>query len=210
MGSTQIVYIVDDDPAMRESMTLMLEVAGFTVRGFASAREFLAYYSDGVSGCLVLDQRMPEMTGLDLQRELRQRDGLLPIIFLSGYGDIPTTVRAVKGGAVDFLEKPVAKETLIARIEQAFATDRQQRALAAEEQAVRKRYADLTRREREVFHLATRGLANKEIARTLDISPRTVENHRARVMEKMEAENIATLCNMAAICNPPEPYSPTA
>jgi len=206
---TQIVHIVDDDTAMRESMALMLELAGFQVLSFAGARDFLASFTPEHCGCLVLDHRMPEMTGLELQRELLTRNISLPIIFLSGYGDIPTTVRAVKSGAVDFLEKPVSKEILIERIQQAFAADRRQRALAAEEQSVRDRYAGLTPREREVFQLATRGLANKEIARELDISPRTVENHRARVMEKMQAENIAALCNMARMCRPPDsPDSP--
>jgi RNA polymerase sigma factor (sigma-70 family) len=207
MEPIQIVYVVDDDAAMRDAMTQMLELAGFLVLAFASARDFLAAFAAGERGCLVLDQRMPDMTGLELQQELIQRGLSLPIIFLSGYGDIPTTVRAVKGGAIDFLEKPVAKETLIERITQALDYERQQHALSLEAQEIRRRYHELTPREREVFQLATSGHANKEIARQLDISPRTVENHRARVMEKMRADNIATLCNMAAICLPPEPLS---
>jgi RNA polymerase sigma factor (sigma-70 family) len=210
MEPIQIVYVVDDDAAMRESMALMLELAGFRVKSFDSARAFLAACSAQDRGCLVLDQRMPDMSGLELQQELVQRGLSLPIIFLSGYGDIPTTVRAVKNGAMDFLEKPVAKEMLLERIEQALAVDREQHATAAEEERIRRRYAELTPREREVFRLATRGLPNKEIARELAISPRTVENHRARVMEKMQADNIVGLCGMATVCLPPETPSSAA
>jgi RNA polymerase sigma factor (sigma-70 family) len=198
--AAQTVYLVDDDAAMRESMALMLQQAGLRVRTFVSARDFLDAYAATEPGCLVLDLRMPGMTGLELQEALRGMAATLPILFLSGYGDIPSTVRAIKGGAVDFLEKPVAAETLIARVRHALAEERRQRALRAEEQMIRHSYASLSPREREVMVLATKGLPNKEIARHLEISPRTVENHRARIMGKMQAENIAELCRMAAVC----------
>jgi FixJ family two-component response regulator len=207
MADLQTVFIVDDDAAMRESMGMLLETAGLTVETFPSAHAFLERYSANDGGCLVLDQRMPEMTGLELQEEMLQRGYALPIIFLSGYGDVPTTVRAVKGGAVDFLEKPVEKDTLITRITDALAADRAQREAAAEQRMARYMYSKLTNREREVMALATRGLANKEIARELSISPRTVENHRARVMEKMRVENIAKLCHIAALCLPTDEES---
>jgi RNA polymerase sigma factor (sigma-70 family) len=196
----QTVFLVDDDGPMRESMALLLQQAGLRVRSFPSAHDFLNAYAATEPGCLVLDLRMPGMTGLELQETLQGMGARLPIIFLSGFGDIPTTVRAIKGGAVDFLEKPVAAEALVARVRHALAEERRQRALRAEEQTIRQTYACLSPREREVMALATRGLANKEIARLLEISPRTVENHRARVMEKMQAENIADLCRMAAVC----------
>lgn len=200
MTEIQTVNIVDDDAAMRESMAQLLQEAGLRVRAFASAKAFLDAYAANEPGCLVLDLRMPGMTGLELQETLSGMGALLPIIFLSGFGDIPTTVQAIKGGAVDFLEKPVTAEALIGRVRHALAEERRQRALRAEEQLIRQRYATLSPREREVMALATKGLANKEIARYLEISPRTVENHRARLMEKIHAENIADLCRMAAIC----------
>jgi RNA polymerase sigma factor (sigma-70 family) len=185
---------------MRESLALLLQEAGLRVRTFSSAPELLEAYEVTEPGCLVLDLRMPGMTGLELQEALLEMGSALPIIFLSGFGDIPTTVRAIKGGAVDFLEKPVTAEALVARVRHTLAEERRHRGRRAEEQMIRRSYASLSPREREVMVLATKGLANKEIARHLEISPRTVENHRARVMEKMQAENLAELCRMAAVC----------
>nr|WP_276570180.1 response regulator [Thiocystis violacea] len=192
--------MVDDDPGMRDSLTLILELAGYRVRSFASPGEFLDVFSPGERGCLVLDHRMPEMTGLDLQSVLLERGSLLPIIFLSAFGDVPTTVRAIQGGAIDFLEKPASTETLLQRIEDAFAEDRRRRDEAATEHDILDRFRQLTPREHEVLTLTTRGLTNKDVARQLGISPRTVENHRARMMEKMGAGNLAELCRMSAVC----------
>ncbi len=202
MDEEQRVFIVDDDEAMRASMKMLLERLGYRVQGFASAKSFLAFCSNDDCGCLVLDLRMPEMNGLDLQQALRKRGYRLPIIFLSGFGDIPTTVRAVKAGAVDFLEKPVSKTTLIERIERAFEIERRRRQDTDAVEAVRARCATLTPRELQVMGFATQGMSNKDIARELEISPRTVETHRARMMEKMEADSIAMLCNMIALCPP--------
>jgi FixJ family two-component response regulator len=209
MNEEQRVFIVDDDEPIRESMTALLETLGYRVRGFASAKSFLASCSNEDRGCLVLDLRMPEMNGLELQQALRKRGYGLPIIFLSGFGDVPTTVRAVKAGAVDFLEKPVSKNTLIERIERAFEIERQRRRDTSAVEAVRARCAKLTPRELQVMGFATQGVSNRDIARELQISPRTVETHRARMMGKMEADSIAMLCNMVALC-PPEEHVPGA
>jgi FixJ family two-component response regulator len=202
MPEEQTVFVVDDDAAMRESMALMLDQAGFRVRTFPSAETFLESCEPADPGCLVLDLRMPGMGGLDLQRILTRRGYRIPIIFLSAFGDVPATVRAIQGGALDFLEKPVSMEVLIGRVRQSLEEDRRRRSLAAEELRVRALFEQLTAREREVMELAIKGLVNKVIASRLGISRRTVENHRARVMEKMGVGNIAELCQLAAICLP--------
>ncbi|MCU0836088.1 MAG: response regulator [Chromatiaceae bacterium] len=198
MSEEPTIFIVDDDGAVRESLALTLKLAGYRVRPFPSALDMLAAYRPDQAGCLLLDQRMPGMSGLELQKALAERGSTLPVIFLSAYGDVPTTVLAVKRGAVDFLEKPVTKERLLGRIEEALAQDRRQREEAAVRSDLRGRLGRLSAREREVMLLATKGLANKEIARHLGISPRTVENHRARLMRKLHAESIAELCQIAA------------
>ncbi|NEV60756.1 response regulator transcription factor [Thiorhodococcus minor] len=200
MAEVQTVFLVDDDQGMRDSLTLILELAGYRVRSYASPMEFLDDYSSADRGCLLLDQRMPEMSGLDLQGVLLERGCLLPIIFLSAFGDVPTTVRAIQGGAIDFLEKPATTEVLLQRIQTALAEDQRRREEAATEQSILERFRQLTPREHEVLTLTTQGLTNKDIARELGISPRTVENHRARMMEKMGASNLAELCRMSTVC----------
>ncbi|MFD2110894.1 response regulator transcription factor [Thiorhodococcus fuscus] len=200
MTDVQTVFIVDDDQGMRDSLTLILDLAGYRTRSFASAAAFLDAFSPQDQGCLLLDQRMPEMTGLDLQGALVERGSLLPIIFLSAFGDVPTTVRAIQGGAIDFLEKPASTDILLKRVEAAFAENRKRRETAASEEGILERFRQLTPREHEVLLLTTQGMTNKDIARHLGISPRTVENHRARMMEKMQASNLAELCRMAAVC----------
>ena len=200
MMTEQTIFLVDDDPGMRDSLTLILELAGYRVRSFAAPAAFLAVFSAAERGCLVLDLRLPDMTGLELQRELLERGALLPIIFLSAFGDVPTTVRAIQNGALDFLEKPASTEHLLQRIAAALLEDQRRRTEAATEHAIRERFRQLTPREHEVLTLTTGGLTNKDIARQLGISPRTVENHRARMMEKMGAANLAELCRMAAVC----------
>lgn len=199
MNDKQTVFLVDDDPAMRDSLTLMLELAGYRVRSFASPQDFLEALSAVEPGCLLLDQRMPEMSGIDLQERLLARGCLLPIIFLSAFGDVPTTVRAIRGGAIDFLEKPTSRDILLQRIEAALAEDRKRRAEAAMESEILQRFRQLTPREQDVMSLTTQGLTNKDIARQLGISPRTVENHRSRMMFKMGAANFAELCRLSAI-----------
>ncbi|NEX21140.1 response regulator transcription factor [Thiorhodococcus mannitoliphagus] len=202
MADVQTVFLVDDDQGMRDSLTLILELAGYRVKSFASPMEFLEVLSPQERGCLLLDQRMPEMSGLDLQGVLLERGCLLPIIFLSAFGDVPTTVRAMQGGAIDFLEKPATTEVLLQRIQTALAEDQRRREESATEQSILERFRQLTPREHEVLTLTTQGLTNKDIARELGISPRTVENHRARMMEKMGAANLAELCRMATVCQP--------
>ncbi len=205
MTSTPAVVLVDDDPAVRKSLSLALTLAGYQVETHGSPEEALRELDPEQRGCLVLDLRMPGMSGLDLQQELRARGCNLPIIFISAFGDIPATVRAMKGGALDFLEKPFSTEALIGRIEEAIAADERQHAHMVWKQKVQERAADLTRRERDVLVLVTEGLSNKDMARRLEISPRTVEKYRARVMEKMQADSIADLCHMATVCVDAEP-----
>ncbi|AGA33184.1 putative transcriptional regulatory protein [Thioalkalivibrio nitratireducens DSM 14787] len=197
MTDAGAVVLVDDDPAMRRSLALALSLAGYEVKAFACAGDLLRDLDPEQVGCLLLDLRMPDMSGLELQQELLQRGCVLPVIFMSAFGDIPTTVRALKGGALDFLEKPFSTESLITRVEEAFAIDAALRADRDWRLSIAERARQLTRREREVMALVTEGLSNKEIARRFEISPRTVEKYRARVMEKMQAANLADLCQMA-------------
>ena len=200
MSEQPTVFIVDDDEGVRGALDWSLRKDGLRVQSFASAEAFLESARGERPGCLVLDVRMQGMSGLDLQAVLTEHGCEIPIIFISGHRDIPTTVKAIKAGALDFVEKPLPRELLIERIHEAFREDevrRRQRGLRAE---VQTRYATLTAREREVMDLVTKGLSNKEMARTLDISPRTIENHRARVMTAMQADSIADLCNMARLC----------
>jgi two-component system, LuxR family, response regulator FixJ len=200
MTDTSAVILVDDDPAVRRSLSMALGLAGYEVKAYASGAELLRELDPDQAGCIVVDLQMPDgMDGLELQKALNVSRCMLPVIFMSAFGDIPTTVRALKAGALDFLEKPFSVETLMARIDEAFATDRRQRERRAWRQAILQRVQQLTRREREVMQLVTEGSSNKDIARQLEISPRTVEKYRARVMEKMKADSVADLCQMAAV-----------
>ena len=198
MNQSPVVMLLDDDPGVRRSLSLALSLAGYEVEAYATAEDLLRGLDPAQPGCLVLDLRMPGMGGLEVQQALSARGCSLPVIFMSAFGDIPTTVRALKAGAVDFLEKPFSTDSLVARIEEAIETDRQQRAQAVLRQTILDRVKQLTGREMEVMRLVTAGLSNKEIARQLEISPRTVEKYRARVMEKMRADSIADLCQMVA------------
>jgi FixJ family two-component response regulator len=195
-----VVFVVDDDEPMRAALVQLLEAQGFDVAEFPGGRAFLDACAKEQAGCVILDQAMPEMSGTDVQMALKQRGIELPILFLTGHGDIPTAVKAVQGGAVDFLEKPIRGNDLVARVSRALELDAERRAVRARDQQVLQAYAKLTRREREVMDLVVAGLANKEIARRLDISHRTVEAHRARVMQKMGASHVADLVSMAAHC----------
>ncbi len=191
------VFIVDDDPHVRDSLKFLLESLGFNAETFESAKIFLE--SDAIyrNGCLVADIRMPDMDGLELQQELARRHISLPIIIVTGHGDVPLAVRAMKAGAIEFLEKPYDEHALIESVRRGM---RQASALADDrlaQAAAMKRFAMLTEREREVYELLVVGHPNKVIAYKLHISPRTVEIHRAHVMEKMQARNLADLIRMS-------------
>lgn len=199
-----IVFVVDDDLSVREALSSLIRSVGLQVQTFASAKEFLAFERPNTSACLVLDVRMPELNGLELQRELAQGQRSLPIIFITGHGDIPMTVRAMKAGAVDFLPKPIREQDLLDAIAHSLQRDdaaRQQRAELAEIQA---RYDTLTSREREVVALVVCGMRNKETAAELGISEVTVKVHRHNIMEKMGARSLPRLINMLERLQPSE------
>jgi len=196
MSQEQTVFIVDDDQAARESLRWLLESVGHTVRCHASAHEFLAAYDGRVSGCLVLDVRMPGMSGLELQSHLLERGWCLPVIIVTGHGDVPMAVRAMKAGVVDFLQKPYNDQTLLDRIAQALALCRHRRLTHDERLRIQANYRQLTPREREVAALVVAGKANKVIAAELGLSPKTIEVHRANVMFKMQAHSLSQLVQM--------------
>ena len=191
------VYLVDDDPAILKGLSRLLRSAGYEPKTFVSAREFMEHYLPESPGCLVLDVSMPGITGLELQRWLMQTNSFLPVIFLTGRGDIPTSVRAMKEGAVDFLTKPVNAEDLLGAIGAALQKERSTRAMRLETGAIRARLATLTPREREVLEHVVSGQLNKQIAAELGTVEKTIKVHRARVMEKMGTQSLAELARVA-------------
>jgi two-component system response regulator FixJ len=191
-----IVFVVDDDEAVRNSLRLLVKSIGLAATPLASAQEFLATYDQLQPGCLVLDVRMPGMSGLELQQQLNLRGAVIPVIFITGHGDIPMTVEAMQQGAFDFLQKPFRDQDLIDRIHRALEKDLANRAELGERSRIRERHDTLTPREREVLALVTSGKLNKVMAAELGLSQRTVEIHRARVMEKMGASSLAQLVRM--------------
>jgi FixJ family two-component response regulator len=191
-----VVFVVDDDDAVRNSLRLLLKSAGFPTTVLASAQDFLANWKDDQPGCLVLDVRMPGVSGLELQEELNRRGAIIPVIFISGHADVPMAVEAIQHGAFDFLQKPFGDQDLIDRIQRALAADADNRRLLEQRDELRRRYATLTPREQEVLVLVTDGRANKVMAGDLGVSQRTIEIHRARVMEKMGARSVAQLVRM--------------
>lgn len=192
-----LVYIVDDEFAVRDSLTLLIQSTGRFAKSFASAEDFLEEYCPDYPGCLILDVMMAGMSGLDLQQEMTKRHISLPIIFISGHAEIPDSAKAFRAGAVDFLEKPVDYRVLMDRIEEAIARDIAERKQKLEKLEIEKRFDRLTAREKEVLKLITDNCSNKEVAKILEISHRTIDVHRARIMEKMEAENVGELLKMA-------------
>lgn len=190
------VYIVDDDQATRKSLRWLVETLGVPVQTFHCAVSFLDAYDASMPGCLVLDMMMPGMNGLELQRALIERGIEIPVIVLTGYADVPTAVRALKNGAVEFLEKPFNDDVLLEQIRKALALDTRRRSERGSLEIVRERMARLTRRESEILELVVEGLSSKEIAGRLVVSFKTVEAHRAKVMRKMEAESVAQLVRM--------------
>ena len=192
------VFVVDDKSSVRKSIQALVEAAGLQAETYASAGEFLAAYDPGRAGCLVLDIRLRGESGLDLQDELRKRAATLPIIIITGYGDVPAAVRAFKGGAVDFLRKPVPPKKLVAQIQAAIETDRRAREITKQRDMVTAHVAHLTPRERQVMELLAVGKSSKEIATGLALSVRTVEGHRRNVLRKMEVESAVQLARAIA------------
>lgn len=187
------VALIDDDAAVRRSLGMLLEGKGVKVQSFASAESFLDALGGLAPSCVVTDVRMPGLTGIDLQRELKRRNVTVPVILITGHGDITMAVSAIKEGAFDFIEKPFSDERLLASIATAIEKGAKLMIEQSERAELASRLADLSPRQREVMELVVQGLANKEVALRLDISPRTVENYRAWVMEKMGASNLADL-----------------
>ena len=201
MNKQETVFVVDDDQAMRSSLQWLIESVGLRVETFGSAQAFLDSYYPGRAGCLLLDVRMPGMSGLELQAYLDRREIRIPVIIITGHGDVSMAVKAMKGGAVDFIEKPFDDEQLLNSIRNALEHDEQKRALRARRAEIAARLAELTPREHEVMAMVTDGKSNKEIAAALNVSAKTVEVHRARVMDKMRAESLAELVRMAMIAS---------
>lgn len=196
MTTEATVYLVEDDDAVRDSLQMVLESVGHKVVAYSRGDAFLEDFSTDMAGCMVLDIRMPGMNGMELQRQLNSRNSILPIIFVTGHGDVPMAVEAMQKGAVDFVQKPYREEELLGKIQQAIAADAESRAELAEKHKIVERLQELTPREKQVMDLMIEGKANKVIAFDLDISQRTVEIHRARVMEKMGVRSLAHLVRM--------------
>ncbi len=196
MARQTTVFIVDDDDAVRGSLRLLLKASGLPAVALASAHEFLDTRHPEQPGCQILDVRMPGKSGIELQSELNRRGAIIPVIFISGHGDIPMAVEAIQHGAFDFLSKPFRDQDLIDRVQRALAVDAENRKALDEKETLRSRYDSLTPREQEVLLLVTQGKANKVMAGDLGVSQRKVEIHRARVMEKMGASSLAQLVRM--------------
>jgi two-component system, LuxR family, response regulator FixJ len=197
LNGTNPVIVVDDDDAVRAALTLLLRSAGHATRSFESAAAFLEKWDPRAGGCLVLDVRMPGISGLELQQQLNQRGATLPVIFITGHGDVPMAVEAMQQGAFGFLQKPFQDQELLDQIRRALAHDSERRTQLARRNEIRARLESLTPREREVLTLMLRGRPNKLMAVDLSLSQRTVEIHRARVMDKMQAGSLAELVRMA-------------
>lgn len=196
MTDKPTVFVVDDDRAMRKSLRWLIESIDLTVETFESAREFLEKYDPARPGCVVLDVRMPGMSGLELQDHLRTQAVKIPLIIITAYGDVPMAVRAIKAGALDFIEKPVCDQVLLDHIHDALELDRKNRETQAENQEVVNRLESLTKREAEVMKFVVAGQSSKEIAGELGVSFKTIEAHRAKIMKKMDAKSVPHLIHM--------------
>lgn len=208
--STPTVFVVDDDAAMRTSLRWLIESVGLSVETYNSAQEFLNAYTPDRSGCIVLDVRMPGMSGLELQEHLNSRRIMIPVIIVTGHGDIPMAVAAMKAGAVEFIEKPFNDQRLLDCVQEALQRDNRIRNDQVEKAAIDQRLDNLTPREREVMEMVVAGKANKVIAALLDVSAKTVEAHRAKVMEKMGVTSLAELVRLALIAGQEFEESATA
>jgi FixJ family two-component response regulator len=192
-----VVYVVDDDASVRRALSRLIHSVGLEVMTFPSAHAFLAFTPSDRPACLVLDVRLPGPSGLDLQAALTQADRSVPIVFITGHGNVPTSVRAMKGGAVDFLQKPFNDQELLDCVQRALRRSGEERAERAERSELERRVGSLTPREREVLLLGVAGMLNKQIADKLGIAEKTIKVHRGRVMEKMQADSIADLVRMS-------------
>ena len=199
MQTSEVVYVIDDDEGVREGLCALLDAKGYLARPHASCEEFLKGLSADAVLCIVADLRMPGMGGLDLQAHLLKNSIVLPFIVITGHGDVPSAVRALKSGAADFIEKPIDGKSFIAAVERAVVARRANRAQSDAAHLAHERVAALTPRERDVLSHLVKGNPNKIIAHQLSISPRTVENHRARLMVKMQADSVADLVRMALV-----------
>ncbi|MEH6626415.1 MAG: response regulator transcription factor [Motiliproteus sp.] len=197
-SSTNTVFVVDDDDAFRDSLTWLLDSSRYKIKSFSSGEKFLSGYQ-GESGCLLLDIRMPGINGLALQQELNERNYRIPIIIITGHGDIPMAVTAIKNGALDFIEKPFDDQVLLDHVNRALKISAEWQLETAAKSTVIGYWQTLSKREKQVMELVVNGMANKLIAETLDISPKTVEVHRSRVMSKMNAQNLPELVHQAQI-----------
>ena len=192
------VFIVDDDPLIRSTLEHTLRMAGIESLKFVSAEQLLLYIDGASVGCVLTDLRMPGMTGIELQEELVRRCCPLPVIVMTGFADVPLAIRAMKAGALDILQKPFKNEQLLNQVRAALVIAEERISRTSQREAIRRQYANLSSREMDVLREVVQGLSNKEIAQKLSLSPRTVESHRARVIEKMQVENIAALIKKAA------------
>ncbi len=193
MTSQQTVYIVDDDEGVRDGFGLLMNTVGQKYEVYSSAIEFLESYNPDMTGCLVLDIRMPRMSGLELQEKLKEKNSLLPIVFITGHGDIPMAVDAMRRGALDFIRKPFREQNVLDRINEALDLEAGKRRILGDREDVHSKISQLSEREREVFELVAEGQMNKTVAQDLGISERTVEVHRAQVMKKLGVKTLAQL-----------------
>ncbi len=196
-----IVFVIDDDEAFRKSLKWLIESVDLHVETFASAQEFIKRFDPNIPGCLVLDVRMPGMSGLELQEHLSDNGIELPIIVVTGYGDVPTAVRALRAGAIDFLEKPFSDQILLDQVQKAIDEDVDRQRKRREQMQFAERTERLTRREQQVMQMVVEGLSSKQIAEKLSVSFKTIEAHRSKVMKKMEATNVPHLIRMNFIAN---------
>lgn len=202
MDNNDIVFVVDDDPAVRDSLQLLLEASGFQTRCFAAAAEFLDVVDQNARGCLIADIRMPGPSGLDMQDQLISMGIQLPVLFLTGHGNVSMSVRALKAGAVEFLEKPFDGDELLRCVADAIVLDQSRSAESRARDEARALFLKLTPREKQVMREVVAGKTNKDIGKALDISYRTVEGYRSRVMEKMKVGSLADLVQMSRYCDP--------
>jgi FixJ family two-component response regulator len=206
--NNQCVFIVDDDAWVRDSLAVLLDLKGYRTQSFAGAEEFLKNYRPASAGCLLLDVRMPGMSGLELQAALHERQVKLPIIVMTAHGDVPTARAALVAGAIDFLEKPVDPELLLATVRAALDGDAAHRSVARKVEEERRKLDVLTARERQIMELIAEGTHNRDIAATLGISPRTVEGHKARVMDKLQIRSVTELVHLVLGTMMPEESKP--